>query len=235
MGLFDNTLQKGSHPVSEQSGFAFPASLTEKYRPHSFSEFVGLDKPKRILEKFSQCPKPDAFLFVGPSGVGKTTMALVLNDVLGAELHHIASQECNVQTLEGVISTCHRAPWNFYGPNAGKPAAFHIVLVDEADKMSKAAQLHLLSKLDATAWPPNTIFIFTCNTTDGLEDRFLSRCKQLAFSSHGLAEDAAQLLERIWEREAGQAEKPNFFRIVRDSGNNVRSALNALETELLAA
>jgi len=42
---------------------------------------------------------------------------------------------------------------------------------DEADRMSKAAQLHLLSKLDATAFPPNTIFIFTANATDGLEDR----------------------------------------------------------------
>ena len=42
------------------------------------------------------------------------------------------------------------------------------MLVDEADRMTPAAQLALLSKLDATAIPPNTIFIFTCNETDGL-------------------------------------------------------------------
>ena len=62
---------------------------------------------------------------------------------------------------------------------------FHLVLVDEADKMSNAAQLHFLSKLDATAFPPQTIFVFTCNTTDGLEARFLSRTRQIEFSSYG--------------------------------------------------
>ena len=39
--------------------------------------------------------------------------------------------------------------------------------------MTPAAQLALLSKLDATAFPPNTVFIFTCNETGNLEPRFL--------------------------------------------------------------
>jgi replication-associated recombination protein RarA len=213
---------------AEQAGFAFPASLTEKYRPHSFSDFVGLDKPKRIMSKFAQCPKSDAFLFVGPSGVGKTTMALAFCEAIRGELHHVPSQTCNVETLETVIRQCH------YYPSNGK--SFHVVIVDEADRMSKAAQLHLHSKLDATAFPPNTIFIFTANGTDGLVDSFLSRCKQIAFQSHGLAEPTAELLERIFTQEAPDAtEKPNFLRIVRDSQNNVRNAINMLETEILAA
>jgi len=212
----------------EQAGFAFPASLTEKYRPHSFSDFVGLDKPKRIMAKFAENPKSDAFLFIGPSGVGKTSMALAFCEAIRGELHHVPSQTCNVETLENVIRICH------YYPSNGK--SFHVVIVDEADKMSKAAQLHLLSKLDATAFPPNTIFIFTCNATDGLEDRFISRNKQIVFQSHGLAEQAATLLETIWQREVGEsAEKPNFLRIVRDSQNNVRNAINMLETEILSA
>lgn len=223
MSLFQNL------PGSvEQAGFAFPASLTEKYRPHSFSDFVGLDKPKRIMSKFAENPKSDAFLFIGPSGVGKTSMALAFCEAIRGELHHVPSQTCNVETLENVIRICH------YYPSNGK--SFHVVIVDEADKMSKAAQLHLLSKLDATAFPPNTIFIFTCNATDGLEDRFISRNKQILFQSHGLAEQAATLLETIWQREVGEtAEKPNFLRIVRDSQNNVRNAINMLETEILAA
>jgi hypothetical protein len=99
------------------------------------------------------------------------------------------------------------------------------VLVDEADKMSNAAQLHFLSKLDATAFPPQTIFVFTCNTTDGLEARFLSRTRQIEFSSYGMASAASQLLE---------VSAPNFARIVEDSSNNIRDALMFLETELLA-
>jgi DNA polymerase III delta prime subunit len=157
--------------------------------------------------------------------VGKTTMALALAETLGAELHHIPSQQCNVGAVEDVMRQC------WYVPQSG---GFHLVLVDEADRMSAAAQLHFLSKLDATAFPPQTIFVFTCNATDGLEPRFLSRTRQIEFSSYGLAGDAAKLLESIWQREASGADAPNFARIVKESANNVRDALMFLETELLA-
>jgi len=210
-----------------QAGLAFPASLSEKYRPHDLANFVGLEKPKRVLQKFAASPFPStAFLFVGPSGTGKTTMGLALCEAIRGELHHIPSQSCNVATVEDTVRQCH------YVPNSG---TYHVVLVDEADQMSKAAQLAFLSKLDATAFPPNTVFVFTCNSTDGLEPRFLSRTMQLNFSAQGLAEPTADLLSRIWQSEAGQTnEAPNFLRIVRDSKNNVRDAIQTLQVELLA-
>jgi DNA polymerase-3 subunit gamma/tau len=203
----------------------FPQSLSEKYRPKTISDFAGLEKPKRILGKFAANPYASAWLFVGPPGVGKTTMALALAETLRAELHHIPSQQCNVGNVEDVIRQC------WYVPASG---GFHLVLVDEADKMSNAAQLHFLSKLDATAFPPQTIFVFTCNSTDGLEPRFLSRTRQVEFSSYGLASEATRLLETIWQCEASGASAPNFARIVKESANNVRDALMCLETELLA-
>ncbi|MGH9327468.1 MAG: AAA family ATPase [Terriglobia bacterium] len=203
----------------------FPLPLAEKYRPHAIGEFVGLDKAKKILAKFAATPYQSAWLFIGPPGTGKTTMALALAETLRAEVHHIPSQQCNIANVEDVIRQC------WYVPVSG---GFHLVLVDEADKMSNAAQLHFLSKLDATAFPPQTIFVFTCNTTDGLESRFLSRTRQIEFSSYGMANDAAKLLESIWQSEASGAAMPNFARIVKESANNVRDALMCLETELLA-
>jgi DNA polymerase III delta prime subunit len=152
-------------------------------------------------------------------------MALALAETLRAELHHIPSQQCNVANVEDVIRHC------WYVPASG---GFHLVLVDEADRMSNAAQLHFLSKLDATAFPPQTVFVFTCNTTDGLEPRFLSRTRQIEFSSYGLASEATRLLEGIWQREANGASAPNFARIVKESSNNIRDAIMTLETELLA-
>jgi replication-associated recombination protein RarA len=204
----------------------FPMPLAEKYRPRAIAEFVGLDKPKRILGKFATNPYQSAWIFIGPPGTGKTTMALALADMLRAEVHHIPSQQCNVANVEDVIRQC------WYVPVSG---GFHLVLVDEADKMSNAAQLHFLSKLDATAFPPQTIFVFTCNSTDGPESRFLSRTRQIEFSSYGMASEATRLLEAIWEREANGASAPNFARIVKESSNNVRDALMTLETELLAS
>jgi len=101
--------------------------------------------------------------------------------------------------------------------------------------MSLQGQLKFLSKLDGTAFPPQTVFIFTANDTERLQDRFLSRCMVLQFSSHGIAKDAASLLERIWIAEAGSVEgAPNFLRMVQDGKNNVRDAVNSLQVELLA-
>jgi replication-associated recombination protein RarA len=213
-----------------QAGLNFPASLSEKYRPHDLADFVGLEKPKRVLAKFAASPFPNAaFLFVGPSGTGKTSMALALCEAIGGELHHIPSQSCNVASVEDVVRQCH------YVPRNGQKS-LHVVLVDEADQMSPAAQLCFLSKLDGTAFPPQTVFIFTANDTERLQDRFISRCMQLQFSSHGMAKDAASLLERIWIAETGTAENaPNFLRMVQDGKNNVRDAVNSLQVELLAA
>jgi replication-associated recombination protein RarA len=203
---------------------SFPIPLAEKYRPRRIADFVGLEKPKRILGKFAANPYQSAWLFVGPPGTGKTTLAIALADTLRAEMHHIPSQQCVVASVEEIIRLCWYVPVS---------SGFHLVLVDEADKMSPAAQLQFLSKLDATAFPPQTIFVFTCNTVEGLEARFLSRTRQIEFSSYGMAAEATRLLEAIWLQESNGADAPNFSRIVKESSNNIRDALMCLEVELL--
>jgi DNA polymerase III gamma/tau subunit len=206
--------------------FAFPQSLAEKYRPRSIAEFVGLEKPKKILTKFANAPYQSAWLFVGPSGVGKTSMAQALCAEIGGELHHIPSQKCTVEAIEKACHDCHYLPFT--------PGGFHIVLCDEADRMTNAAQLALLSKLDATAFPPNTVFIFTCNETGSLEPRFLSRCRVIEFSSYGMAGEIAAYLDRVWHAEGGNGNAPDLARLAKESRNNVRDALMKLEIELMA-
>jgi replication-associated recombination protein RarA len=215
-----------SSSTPSQNGFQFPQSLTERYRPATIGQFVGLEKPKRLCARLAENPFDSAWLFVGASGTGKTTMALALASIMPAELHHIPSQECNLESIERIRRTCQ------YVPRLG--CKKHLVLIDEADRMTAAAQLSMLSKLDSTNFPPDTIFILTCNQTDGLEPRFLSRLRTVEFSSYGLASDAAALLESVWKAEAAaDAKTPNFARIVKESNNNIRESLLKLETELL--
>jgi len=59
----------------------------------------------------------------------------------------------------------------------------------------------------------------------------------LEFSSYGTADDIADLLRAVWDRETDTPADgpPNFARIVKDSHNNVRDALMRLELEILAA
>ena len=201
-----------------------PQSLTDKYRPSTILGFVGLERPKLILTRFAAKPYQSAWLFVGPPGVGKTSMAQALCDQIHGELHHIPSQKCTVDTVEKVCSDC------VYVPLSG---GFHVVLCDEADGVTSAAKLALLSKLDATAFPPKTIFIFTCNKTESLEERFLSRCRAIEFSAHGMAREIATYLETVWQMEGGNDNVPDFAGLARESRNNVRDALMKLEVELM--
>lgn len=224
MNLFDVT----SPNVDHQSGFDWPQSLTEKYRPKTVTEFVGLDKPKKIAERLIAQPRESAWLFKGPSGTGKTTLALAIAQAIPAELHHIPSQNCNLETIERVRLTCQ------YVPRQGLKC--HLVLADELDQLTPAAQISLLSKLDATNFFPQTVFIGTCNAVDRLEPRFLSRFHVVEFSSYGMAKEASEMLERVWMQEThGAGERPNFARIVKESNNNVRESLMRLETEIMAS
>lgn len=216
-----------------QSGFNFPQPLSERYAPQDVSGFVGLEKPKKIMAKFCEAPYPSVWLFVGPSGTGKTTMAFAISKAIAGESHHIPSQSCTVDEVRRVTDQCHYFPRMM---ETGQPGKFHVVIVDEADQMSGAAQLAFLSKLDGTAYPPNTVFIFTCNAVDRFEARFLSRCRRIDFSSYGMAEGISGLLARIWDAETDNpTERPNFARIAKESNNNVRDALMTLEVQIMGS
>ena len=210
-----------------QGGFEFPQSFTEKYRPIKIADFVGLEKPKRICERLAAEPRPGCWFFLGPSGTGKTTLALALAAAIPAELHHIPSQDFNLENITRVRRTCQ------YVPMAGHK--MHMVLIDEADRATTAAQIASLSILDSTNFPPNTIFVLTGNSTDGLEPRFMSRCHLVEFSSYGISDEIAALLEKVWDAETDNpVGRPNFKRIAKDANNNVREALMKLETEVMS-
>jgi replication factor C small subunit len=210
--------------MEAQTMMGFPKPLTEEFRPVRISEFVGLEKQKKILANLVKNPRSCALLFKGTSGSGKTSMALAFAAELNATVWHVGSQECKIDRLQEVVTHCH------YVPRTGLNG-FHVVIVDEADCMSDAAQKYLLSKLDSTGTIANTIWIFTANATDKLEDRFLSRCIPLDFNSYGSGSEIVELLARVWRVKAGESEAPNFKRL---ACGNVRQSLQNLEAELLS-
>lgn len=212
-----------------QKTMEFPSRLTEKYRPTRIQDFIGIAEPKIVLEAFLKRPTEDSYLFLGPSGLGKTTVAMALGEQLHAEVHHIPSQNCDMDTVDRVTRMCHSAAFNF---QTGKACEWHEVVVDEADRMTGAAQTLLLSRLDSTAAPPRTIFIFTANSKATLEARFLSRCKILEFSEDSMEDELPGYLKSIYRKEGGKAAL-DFEAIAKNAQWNVRDALNKIEVELL--
>jgi DNA polymerase III gamma/tau subunit len=208
-----------------------PVRLVEKYRPHKVEDFVGHSKIKAILSKFVKDPYPTAFLFVGSPGVGKTSIAQAMAEQIGAEVRLLGSRQCNFDNLERLCLDCEYIP---NGLLSGMKSALHFVIIDEVDQVTETAQYLLLSKLDSTQTVPNTVFVFTCNSSKKLEARFASRCIQLDFSTYGASKEIADFLERVWHAEGGNGDTPDWERVVRDRASNVRDCLLHLETELLA-
>lgn len=203
---------------------SFPQSLTEAYKPQTLTEFCGLEKQRKILTNLAANPRSCSLLFEGASGTGKTSMAYAFARAIGAEVKHIGSQEATVENVKEVVRMCH------YVPLSG---GWHVVIIDEVDRASSATQLYLLSKLDGTEPCPNTIFIFTANETESLQDRFLSRTIRLPkFNAYGASESVRQLLSRIWRERANGADEPDYARVPT---SNVREALQWMECELLSA
>lgn len=207
-----------------QATLSFPQSLTEAYKPQALDQFCGLEKQRKILSNLAAKPRPCALLFEGASGTGKTSMAYAFAKMIGAEIRHVGSQEATIDNVKSVVGMCN------YVPLSG---GFHVVIMDEIDRASAAVQLYLLSKFDGTEPVPATIFILTCNETESLQDRFLSRCIRLPkFNAYGASESIRQLLARIWRERANGASEPDYSRVPT---SNVREALSWLEIELLSA
>jgi Cdc6-like AAA superfamily ATPase len=188
-------------------------------------------KQKTAIEKLIAQPRPCGLLFQGPSGTGKTTLAFAFAEAIQAQIHHVPSQDCNLENLERISRMCHTVPYDW---KLGRSAKWHVVIVDEADEMSRAAQTFLLSRLDGTNPCPATIWIFTANDAEKkFEPRFLSRLIKLPeFNGYGMGKDVRVLLGRIWAERAPGKPEPDFSRYTTA---NVRDALQQLESELLCA
>jgi len=197
-----------------------PTQWTDHYRPQSLDDIAGNPKVTRVLRALLSRPVPSAWLLEGPSGLGKTSAALVLARELASDMDVIQcnGQDMNADAVRAMAETVRLAPWKANG--------WRVVIVDEADQMSRAAQVLWLSLLENLG---RCLVIFTSNERGDFEPRFLSRLKVLHFTAQGMARAGAERLMAIATREGLPLTDAEATKIMRDAGNNVRAAVQELE------
>jgi replication-associated recombination protein RarA len=207
-------------------------SLTEKFRPSTLSKVVGQSFAVMQLTDFADMPFPQAFLFAGKSGVGKTSAALALANDPGVNrewnLIEIDSGEMDAEAVEKALKTMRGI-----GVNDG----WKLICCNEADMMStKARQLWLsaLERIQSGTYG-KTVIVFTTNNPEKFDDRFRDRCEVIEFESDAktLHVDAEALLADLWWQEGLQGVPPRLDTIrglVVDGAISFRRLVRFVET-----
>ncbi len=130
-----------------------------KYRPAKLAEVCGQDHAVHSLEPIIRNRSSHSFLLVGPSGVGKTTLARIAANELGCSKSTL--MEIDAATNSGVDSMREIAATSSYRPIGGGSKA---IIIDECHSLSKQAWQSILKSIEE---PPDFCFWFFCTTEAG--------------------------------------------------------------------
>lgn len=190
-------------------------SLHTKYRPTTLEEVVGQDHVKEGLAAVLAEGKQQAFLFDGPSGTGKTTLARICASMLGCT----TLEEIDAASHTGVDSMREIASRADYAPMDGGGRAF---IIDECHRLSRQAWESLLKDIEE---PPKGVYWFFCTTEpEKLLKAIMTRCAQ-----YSLKEVAYRklliLLDRVAKAEGIDTTEDILDLCASEAGGSPRQAL----------
>lgn len=200
--------------------------LIEKYRPQNVDNIVGQDKIIKKLKDYVISKNMPHCMFAGPPGSGKTTSAICLaKELYGkgwkADFKELnGSNERGIDVIRGVVK-------DFAGVTSMSDVGFKIILLDEADNLTKDAQAALRRTMEQ--YSSSCRFILTCNYSSSIIEPIQSRCAVFRFKRIS-DKDIKERLKWICGNEGIKIENDALEAIAFVSEGDLRKSIGILDS-----
>ncbi len=223
--------------------------LALKYRPQIPEDLIGQEVViETIINGIKSEKTPNAYLFTGIRGVGKTTIARIIAKALNCKnginnlckekfcencssiinSNHIDVLEMDAASKTGVDDVRDLIEFSRYGPTSAK---YKIFIIDEVHMLSKQAFNALLKTLEE---PPNYLkFIFATTEIKKIPVTVVSRCQRYDLSRIK-SDQLFDFLKDIAKKEKGLISNEALKLIVKISEGSVRDSLSLLDRGLMS-
>ena len=218
--------------------------LYRKYRPKTFGELVGQKHiVKTITNAISTGMISHAYLFTGPRGTGKTTLARLIAKAVNCQKRKEGKFEpCNTCSscteimaaraidLIEIDAASHRGIDDIrelkegirFAPTKSK---YKVFIIDEAHQLTKEAANALLKTLEEP--PAHAIFILATTESHKMIPTIISRCQNFSFRRLSVDEIIGRL-SVLAKNEKVKIEKSALSLIAQNSGGSIRDAESIL-------
>jgi DNA polymerase-3 subunit gamma/tau len=219
-------------------------SLYRKWRSQTFDELVGQEHVVQTLRNaIVEERVAHAYLFTGPRGVGKTSVARLLAKAVNCLAADRVARPCgacamcqeiaegravDVIEMDAASNTSVEDARALISGVMTRPTRgrYRVYIIDEAHMLSTAAFNALLKTLEEP--PEHAIFVLATTEVHKVPATILSRCQRFTFTRHGIASTAAHL-RRVAASEGLTLEPGAAEAIARAATGSLRDALGVLE------
>jgi len=195
--------------------------LSEKYRPKKFEDVIGVGELNKIVEVSKNINNMPHFLFHGPAGTGKTTIAkIIIDNNKPVDVLKTHGKSLGIDFIRNKLVP-------FSSSMSSVPNKRRIIFIDEFDGASAAAIDDLRATIEK--YQRNVVFICTCNYINKLTEPIQSRFALYKFDKLK-KEDVISRIKFIIEKESINIENENVLEgIYIKARGDLRKSINIMQ------
>ncbi len=231
--MLEDETDKKLFSQSEEANIASAAPLAARMRPRKLDDFIGQKHilgPDKLLTRMLQADKLSSLIFYGPTGVGKTSLAMVIANYTKARFYYLNAPAASVKDIRQIIRSAR--------DRLAASGARTVLFIDDIHRFNRAQQDVLLD--DAESGILILIGATTENPFFSVNSPLISRSTVFHFEPLS-QEDILQLLKTaIDDSERGlgkfdiEADEKALKYLAVMSDGDARKALTALEVGVLS-